>query len=162
MCVPPKFLRKGDWIDTCLFPPIDFVTGSMHFAVVSSAQGDNKFVAYFAPERPRLREPKMVRIRRLAAAYQARAFGYPFDVHFIAEPSGFWEATARFCRRPSACAAAELCPASAVAGCSGFRKGSDFTGIAVFIFQAGNLGSKRIFDEAGVHCAQAILRPLGS
>jgi hypothetical protein len=63
----------------------------MHFTVVRPAKGDKKFIADFPTERARLRESEVVGIRWLPAANQARAFGNPFEMHFISEPAGFWE-----------------------------------------------------------------------
>ena len=91
MCIPPKLVGKSERIDARLFPPSDFVTGPVHFAMVGPAQGDNEHIAHLAPEGSGLREPKVMRIRWLAPAYQARAFGDPFDMNFVAKPTGFWE-----------------------------------------------------------------------
>ena len=43
-----------------------FVAGSVHLAMMAAAQWDDEFVAHLAPEGPMLREPKVMRIHRLA------------------------------------------------------------------------------------------------
>jgi hypothetical protein len=91
MGVAPKLFCAGKRINAGLFPPTEFVTGPMHFAVMSPAQRDQKFVTDFTTERAWLRESEVVGIRWLPAANQARAFGNPFEMHFISEPAGFWE-----------------------------------------------------------------------
>ena len=63
----------------------------MHLAVVSPAKGDNKFIADLASERSPLGESKVVRIRGLPTAYEARALADELDVSFISEPASFWE-----------------------------------------------------------------------
>ena len=48
MSIPPKLLCKAERIYARLFPPTHFVTGPMHFAMMSAAQRDNKFIADLA------------------------------------------------------------------------------------------------------------------
>ncbi len=128
----------------------------MHFAVVSPAKGDKKLVADFATERARLRESQMVWIRWLAPTYQARAFGYPFDMHFVSEPAGFWKGKHAFVDLAGGRRGGQFVSA---AGCSrSWRQGGRCRRSAVVLFQAGNLGSKGIFDQAGVGCGEAVLR----
>jgi hypothetical protein len=91
MGVAPKLFCARECINPGLFPPTEFVTDPVRFAMVSPAKGDNKFIADFASERSRLGESQVVRIRGLSSAYQAGAMAYPFDVHFISEPANFRE-----------------------------------------------------------------------
>lgn len=72
-------------------PPFLFVTGAVDLAVVRTAKRHGKFVAHFAPERPGLREPNMMRIRRLPPADQASLRSNEFQMRFIAPPPRFAE-----------------------------------------------------------------------
>jgi len=80
MGVAPKLFCAGECINAGLFPPTEFVTDPMRFAMVSPAKGDNKFIADFASERSRLGESQVVRIRGLAAADEARRLGDRSDI----------------------------------------------------------------------------------
>ena len=84
--VSPKLVSGGERIDAGLFPPCEFVARAVNFAMMHAAERDNELVADLTPECTLLREPKMMRVRRLAPADQAWALGYPLDVNFIAKP----------------------------------------------------------------------------
>ena len=87
----PKPQRNWHRVNVELIPPRSLIADAVQLAMVNAAERNRELVGHSAPERSRLREPQVVWIRRLAAAYQAWAFGYPFDMHFVSEPAGFWE-----------------------------------------------------------------------
>jgi hypothetical protein len=57
----------------------------MHLAMMAAAQRHGEFVAYLAPERTMLCEPKVMRIRRLAPTNQAWLFGDVSNVIAVAD-----------------------------------------------------------------------------
>jgi hypothetical protein len=59
-------------VDPDRLPPRAFVPGAVDLAVVHPAERDNEFVARLASERARLRIAKMMGIRWLTAADEAR------------------------------------------------------------------------------------------
>ena len=59
--------------------------------MVTAAKRDDEFVADFTPQGGRLREPQMMRVRRLSSAYQARMPRDIFDVMAIPKPTRFRE-----------------------------------------------------------------------
>ena len=87
----PKLLSGSESINTGLCPPCDFVTRAVNLAMVTAAKRDGEFVADFTPQGRRLREPQMMRIRRLSSAYQARPPGDVFHVMAIPKPTRFRE-----------------------------------------------------------------------
>jgi hypothetical protein len=58
----------------------------VQFAVVSTAQRNGEFAAYFAPERALLREPEMMRIRRAATAGEAGLGAYELKMILVPQP----------------------------------------------------------------------------
>jgi hypothetical protein len=71
---------RATLIDASLLPPGFFVARAMHRAVMRSAERDSEFIAGFAAERARLHKSDVMRIRRLAAAQQARLLHYKAKV----------------------------------------------------------------------------------
>ncbi len=55
--------------------------------MVSTAEWDRELIADFAPKRAALRELKMMRVRRAAAAGEARLSAYELQVVPIAQPN---------------------------------------------------------------------------
>ena len=68
----PQPLRDRQRVEVCSLPPYAFVAALMEFTMVSTAEWHGELIANFAPERPALRELKMMRVRRAAAAGDAR------------------------------------------------------------------------------------------
>lgn len=66
-------------IYSCLPPPRSFIAVTMDLAVVRETER-HRNVTHFAPERTRLREPQMMRIRRPATANETGLFDYVPDV----------------------------------------------------------------------------------
>ena len=64
-------MRHGQWIEVELLPPCAFVAALVELTMVSTAQRHSELVADFAPKRALLRELKMMRVRRAAAAGEA-------------------------------------------------------------------------------------------
>ena len=69
-----------DSINTGLFPPCEFVAGAVNLTVMTAAKRDGELVADLTPQGPRLRKPKMMGVRRLSSADQARTPSDIFDV----------------------------------------------------------------------------------
>ena len=63
-----------------------FVAAAMDLAMMAAAQGHREFVADLAAERWALREAKVVGVRWLPAADQARLLGNETDVIAVADP----------------------------------------------------------------------------
>src|SRR5262249_19340131 len=80
----PKLAGDFDWIDAGLFPPGFFVASAMHSAVMRAAERDGEFIAGFAAERARLHKSDVMRIRRLAAAQEARLLHHKAKVVAVA------------------------------------------------------------------------------
>ena len=70
-------------IDAGLVPPRGFIAAAMDLAVVSSAQRYGELVADLAAECLKLRKPKMMGVRGLTAADQARLFGDEPDMVLV-------------------------------------------------------------------------------
>jgi hypothetical protein len=58
--------------------------------MMAAAQWHDEFIAHLAPERPMLREPKMMGICGPASANQTRQFGDEFDVGLVAKAARLW------------------------------------------------------------------------
>jgi len=65
-------------------PPRGFIATAMDLTVMSSTQGDSKFIADLAAECPALRKSQVVRIGRLATTNQTRLLGHKSDVLAVA------------------------------------------------------------------------------
>src|SRR5712671_1016697 len=61
----------------------------MEFTVVSTAKWHGELIADFAPKRAALRELKMMRVRRAAAAGQARLSAHELQMVPIPQPNWF-------------------------------------------------------------------------
>jgi hypothetical protein len=83
VCLGPKRPGGADGVNSGFAPPRGFVTGSVHLAMMAAAQRDDEFVAHLAPERPMLREPKVMRIRRLAPTNQTGLLGHELAVALV-------------------------------------------------------------------------------
>src|SRR5258706_2579080 len=59
----------------------------MEFTMVSTAEWDGELIADFAPKRAALRELKMMRVRRAAAAGEARLSAHELQMVPIAQPN---------------------------------------------------------------------------
>ena len=66
----------------------------MQFAMMRATDGDRVFVADLSPERAGLGEPKMMRIRRRASAYDAGLAGHEFTMFLVAQANGLGHDTA--------------------------------------------------------------------
>ena len=88
LCFIPERRRSSNGIDPELIPPHELIASSMKLAVVDSAKGHRELVAYLASERPWLREPKVVRVRRLSATYKAGLGRDKLKVGCVPEPRG--------------------------------------------------------------------------
>jgi hypothetical protein len=66
----------------------------MQFAVMRATDGDGVFVADLSPERARLGEAKMMRVRRGASTYDARLPGDEFTMFLVAQANGLAHDTA--------------------------------------------------------------------
>jgi hypothetical protein len=85
----------------------DSLPNTVHQPMMDSTEGHREFVTRLAPERARLREAKMMRVRGLAAAYEARLLGDIAQVRLVAEPAklgdrkdGFVDAVWQIIRDP--------------------------------------------------------------
>ena len=83
----PQRASSGGRIDTSFFPPRGFIATAMDLAMMAATQRNDKFVAHLAPERTVLREPKVMRVRRLAPANQTRLLGHEFAVGLVPKPT---------------------------------------------------------------------------
>jgi hypothetical protein len=72
----------------------------MKFAVVNPANWDGELVAHSASQRTRLCEREVVRIRRHAAAHEARLAQNELPVVLIAQANRFAQSTDHVARRP--------------------------------------------------------------
>jgi hypothetical protein len=72
----PELAGNPNGIDGGGLPPRLLVTGAMDGAVMRAAEGDGKFVARFAAERPRLQVAKMMGVRLFAATDETRLLGH--------------------------------------------------------------------------------------
>jgi hypothetical protein len=59
----------------------------MHLATMAAAQRDDEFVVNLAPERTMLREPKMMRSRRLTPTNQTGSSRHEFAVALDPKPA---------------------------------------------------------------------------
>jgi hypothetical protein len=71
----PKPTGDLDRVDTGLVPPCSLVACAMNGAVMDAAERHCEFIAGLAAERPWLQVPKMMRVRWLPAAHEARLPG---------------------------------------------------------------------------------------
>jgi hypothetical protein len=72
----PKALRRVQRIDIELLPPCEFVTALVKLAMMKPAEWDGEFVTHLAPECPLFSKPKVMRVRRAAAARQTGLGGH--------------------------------------------------------------------------------------
>src|SRR6516162_64081 len=70
--VLPKPQRHWNRINVESLPPCGFVSGAMELAVMRPADRHDELIAHSAPECARLGEGEVMRVRRYAAAHQAR------------------------------------------------------------------------------------------
>ena len=83
MSIAPKIFCQGKRINTGLFPPCEFVAKAVNLTVMAAAKRDGELVADLPPQGAWLRKSKMMGIRRLSSADQARTPGDIFDVMAI-------------------------------------------------------------------------------
>jgi hypothetical protein len=83
----PKRPGGADGVDSSFAPPSGFVTGSVHLAMMATAQRDDEFVTHLAPKCTMLCEPKVMRIRRPASTNQAGLLGHEFAVGLVPKPT---------------------------------------------------------------------------
>jgi hypothetical protein len=96
MRLQPKSSSIVAGIDSSIHPPVSFVAATMDLAMVSPAQRYGELIAHLASECLRLREPKMVGIRRLAAADQAWLFCDEPNVVLIPNAPWLWQGKRAF------------------------------------------------------------------
>jgi hypothetical protein len=70
MGLKPKCAGSRKRIYSGLPPPQSFIAAVMDLTVMRATERHREFIAHFATERPRLREPQMVWIGRPATAYK--------------------------------------------------------------------------------------------
>ena len=87
----PERAGCREWIYSDIPPPRSFITAAMDLTVMPATYRHRKFVTHLATERSRLREPEMVRIRRPAAANQARLFDDVPDMVAVPNTARFGE-----------------------------------------------------------------------
>jgi hypothetical protein len=87
MCLQPERAGCGERINTSLFPPIGFITATMHLPMMAAAERDRELIAGFATECPRLRRSQVVSIGWTTAIDQACVLGDRFDVIAVANPA---------------------------------------------------------------------------
>ena len=90
MGLGPQFLGRREGINTCLFPPVRFITATVNLAMVYAAEWDSQFVAHLAPERPMLGKPKVMSVSRLATTYNARLLGQELNVGSVPDAPRLW------------------------------------------------------------------------
>ena len=83
MSLSPQCTGGDGWIDRGPFPPLGFIAVTMNLAVVSPAQRHGELVTDFSAERVVLRKPKVMGVRRGAAANQAWLFSYEPEVFLV-------------------------------------------------------------------------------
>jgi hypothetical protein len=71
----PELAGDVDWVHAGGLPPCSLIAGAMDRAVMDTAERDSELVAGPSTESARLHVPKMMWIRRLAAADEARLLG---------------------------------------------------------------------------------------
>src|SRR6516165_12556693 len=96
MGLQPKHASRSGRIDTGLVPPNGFVAAAMNFAVMSSAKGNRKLIAYLPTEGRRLCKTEMMRIGGTAAADQAWLLGDRFHMLPVANSTGHRQRQDRF------------------------------------------------------------------
>ena len=79
----PQCAGGDGWIDGSLLPPLGFIAVMMHLAVVPPAQRHGELITDLSAQRLMLRKPKMMRVRRSAAANQAWLFSYEPEVFLV-------------------------------------------------------------------------------
>jgi hypothetical protein len=84
----PQSLGKWHGIDFEALPPGQFIARLMQLPVMATAKRHSELVADFETERPGLREPQVMRIRRLPPADEARLRGDKPQMGFVTQPLG--------------------------------------------------------------------------
>src|SRR5262249_8286908 len=84
--VLPKLARNLERIDAGGLPPGPLVAGAMSCTVMDTAKRHCEFIACLTTKRTGLHEPQMMRIRRLAAAQEARLEGNVAKMLAVAVP----------------------------------------------------------------------------
>src|SRR5271156_2724229 len=85
---PPQPERDRNGIDVDPCPPRRPVAVAMQFAMMRATDRDRVFIAHLSSERAGLRESKMMRVGRRAAAHDAGLAGYESGVLLIAQANG--------------------------------------------------------------------------
>jgi len=70
--LPPKLTCSFDKVDTGHLPPRTLISDTVNLTMMDATERDSEFIARLPAECPRLRIAKMMWIRRLAAADEAR------------------------------------------------------------------------------------------
>ena len=83
--LPPQFRRHRERVDLLVFPPGDLIAGLVQQPVVHRAQRHRVFVGDLPSHRLRLGEAKVVRLRLVAAADQARLAGDELQMRLVAD-----------------------------------------------------------------------------
>ena len=71
----PQAARGVERLDAGSLPPIDFLAGTVQFAMTCAAKRDGEFIANFLRESTRLRKTQMVQVAGLASADETWLFG---------------------------------------------------------------------------------------
>ena len=84
----PKLTGGLDWVDSCILPPGGFIADAVHQPMMNAAERHRELVARLAAQGPRLHEPKMMRVGRLATTEEAGLSGDIAKVRFVAIAAG--------------------------------------------------------------------------
>jgi len=91
MGLKPKCAGSRKRIYPGVPPPRPFIAAAMDLTVMRATERHREFIAHFATERTRLREPQMMRIRRPATANKTGLFDYVPDMAPITNTARFRE-----------------------------------------------------------------------
>ena len=84
----PKLTGGLDWVDTGIVPPRGFIADAVHQSMMNAAERHRELVARLAAQGPRLHEPKMMWVGRLATTEEAGLLGDIAKVSFVAIAAG--------------------------------------------------------------------------
>jgi hypothetical protein len=84
----PKLTGGLDWVDAGILPPGGFIADAVHQPMMDAAERHSELVARLAAQGPRLHEPKMMRVGRLATTEEAGLLGDIAKVRFVAIAAG--------------------------------------------------------------------------
>ena len=86
--MPPELTGDFDGVDPGRRPPGGFISYAVHQPMMNAAERHRELVARLAAQGPRLHEPKMMRVGRLATTEEAGLLGDIAKVRFVAIAAG--------------------------------------------------------------------------